>query len=123
MNGNSFLVDTNVILYLLKGDQKIAHILQDKQVFLSFITELELYSFKELNQSENNKIKGFLSECIIIDINAQIKELTIKIRKNFSTKLPDAIIAATSQYLNIPLLTYDKDFNKIIELDILLFEK
>jgi predicted nucleic acid-binding protein len=123
MNGTSFLADTNVILFLLKGNEKIAHVLQDKQVYISFITELELFSFKQLNSVETNRITNFLSECIIIDINPQIKELAVNIRKDYSTKLPDAIIAATAQFLSIPLLTYDRDFSKIKELEILFFEK
>jgi predicted nucleic acid-binding protein len=123
MNGTSFLADTNVILFLLKGNEKIAHVLQDKQVYISFITELELFSFKQLNSIETNRITNFLSECIIIDINPQIKELAVNIRKDYSTKLPDAIIAATAQFLSIPLLTYDRDFSKIKELEILFFEK
>ncbi|WP_416377625.1 PIN domain-containing protein [Algoriphagus persicinus] len=38
-------------------------------------------------------------------------------------KLPDAIIAATAFYLNIPLMTSDKRLSTLKELNILLFEK
>jgi len=36
MNGN-ILIDTNIALYLLEGDKKIAGILNRKRIFASFI--------------------------------------------------------------------------------------
>jgi predicted nucleic acid-binding protein len=58
-------------------------------------------------------IKRFLSNCKIIDINRSIKDTAINIRKSNKLKLPDAIIAATTLYLNIPLITADKGFKNI----------
>jgi predicted nucleic acid-binding protein len=49
----------------------------------------------------------------IVDINRSIKDTAIDIRRVDKVKLPDAIIAATANYLNIPLLTADKGFNAI----------
>jgi len=51
-----------------------------------------------------------------------ISELTIKLRRRYSLKLPDAIIAATALSLEIPLLTADKDFAKIKEIDCFILE-
>ena len=42
MSGNSLLVDTNIALYLLAGDERVAELLHGRDLFLSFITELEL---------------------------------------------------------------------------------
>ena len=36
-------------------------------------------------------------------------------------KLPDAIVAATAIYLDIPLVTFDTDFKKIDNLKLILF--
>jgi predicted nucleic acid-binding protein len=36
--------------------------------------------------------------------------------------LPDGIIAATSLFLNVPLITADKNFKKIKNLDITLYQ-
>jgi len=46
MSGNKLVADTNIILYLLNGDHTVKEILQGKDVYISFITEIELYSFK-----------------------------------------------------------------------------
>jgi predicted nucleic acid-binding protein len=42
MRGNSFLLDTNIILYLLDGKSELAEILDGTTVYISFISELEL---------------------------------------------------------------------------------
>jgi predicted nucleic acid-binding protein len=62
-------------------------------------------------------LKDFLSECYIVDIEPQIKELTIDIRSKSKIKLPDSIIAATAIYFDMPLLTTDRGFNRIPDLD------
>ncbi|KYG84289.1 twitching motility protein PilT [Roseivirga seohaensis] len=122
MSGNKLLLDTNILLYLLAGDQTLVDILQGKNIYISFITELELLSYN-LNASEKGDIEALLSECIIVDINSGIKKDTIQIRQAFGLKLPDAIIAATSQYLDIPLISADKGFGKVDSLNLVRYEK
>lgn len=123
MNGNSLLLDTNIILYLLSGDQTVANFLNDKTVFVSFVTELELLGYDDLEPEGKLIVENLLQDSTIIDINSEIKKVVIELRKAHKIKLPDAIIAATAFYLNIPLMTSDKRLSKLKELNILLFEK
>ena len=51
-----------------------------------------------------------------------MKEQTILLRKKYGIKLPDAIIAATAIKNRVPLLTADKGFRQIAELDLILLE-
>ena len=83
---------------------------------LSFISKLELLSFTEIDEKEENVIKSFINECTILNINSNIEDITIKLRKKYKIKLPDAIIAATSIDYNVPLITADRGFSKIQEL-------
>ena len=122
MSGTKFLLDTNVVLYLLSGDETIAELVNEKQLYVSFITELELLAYQEITEEEQNQIKSFLKECTVINISEQIKEKTIRIRKLHKVKLPDSIIAATSEYLNIPLITADVGFKKIEKLSTIFYE-
>ncbi|MFA5973337.1 MAG: hypothetical protein WC780_13385 [Lentimicrobiaceae bacterium] len=46
MNGNNILLDTNIVLYFLKGEDTLIPLLEDKNLYLSFITQLELLSAK-----------------------------------------------------------------------------
>ena len=121
MNGNRFLIDTNIAIYLLSGDLKITEILDEAQLHFSFISELELLSFKTLTEKEIEIIKNFLDDITIIDINEKIKEYTVELRSNYKLKMPDAIIAATAKYLKIPLLTADKEFGKVKNQQIILY--
>ncbi|MDR7128512.1 putative nucleic acid-binding protein [Algoriphagus sp. 4150] len=123
MNGNSLLLDTNIILYLLSGDRTIANFLNHKTVFVSFVTELELLGYEGLEPEGKLIVENLLEDSTIIDINSEIKKVVIELRKAHKIKLPDAIIAATAFYLNIPLMTSDKRLSKLKELNILLFEK
>ena len=123
MSGSSFLLDTNVILYLLSGNKTIADILPDSHLYVSFISQLELLGYKEITLKEQGLVKQFLQEVIIVDITEDIKNVTIDLKQRYSIKLPDAIIAATAIYLDIPLLTADKGFSKIEALNLALYEE
>ena len=123
MSGPSFLIDTNIALYLLSGNTTIAEIINGSQVFVSFITQLELLGYKGISTKEKLVVKKFLDDCIIIDINEEIKKHTILIKQKHQVKLPDSIIAATSIVFEIPLLTADKGFKKINKLNLALYEE
>jgi hypothetical protein len=122
MRGNSFLLDTNIILYLLDGKSELAEILDGTTVYISFVSELELLTYKGLTGWERENISLLLNEFVIVDINSDIKLKTIDIRSESNLKLPDSIIAATAAYLNITLFTADKDFSKVNNLDLILYE-
>ena len=123
MNGNRFLLDTNIILYILSGDKIIANYLRNKILYTSIICEIELFSYKSISLNEEKEIQKFLSKFRIISIDQSVKELSIQLRKKYSLKIPDTIIAATSISLGIPLVTADKGFKPISELTIDLYNK
>lgn len=123
MSGSNLVVDTNIILYLFKGDRLISDLLNDQQIYISFITELELLSFKSQSVREKKIIDSFLSDCSIIDITPAIKLLTVELRRTYSLKLPDAIVIATAHFLNMPLITADKALKKVEDIDIILIDR
>jgi len=79
MNGNSLLLDTNIVLYLLDGDQTLVSLLQEKQLYLSFISELELLSYKGISEQEAGTINRFVKECIVVDMASDIKDICVKL--------------------------------------------
>jgi len=121
MNGNNFLVDTNIVIYLLSGDKTIADLLDRKRIYISFITEIELLTFQNLTVNEKQIVKNLLADCIVIGMNDGIKDKTISIRINKKLKIPDAIIAATSLYLKIPIITADEQFKKVSDLELIYY--
>lgn len=46
--------------------------------------------------------------------------VAIEIRQQIPIKTPDAIIAATSKFLQLPLVTSDKGFKKIKGIELIL---
>jgi predicted nucleic acid-binding protein len=94
----------------------------DKDLVISFIIELELLSFPKISPDSEEFIKGLLMNCQIIDINPEVKDLTIEFRRKSKLKLPDSIVAATAFGLKLPLLTADKQFRSIEELQIIIYE-
>lgn len=123
MNGHKILVDTNILLYLINGNKKVSQILQGREVYVSFITELELLSYSELTAKQEMIIQSLLADCKIIGYSEWIKVHTIEITKNNKMKLPDCMILATAKLLDIPLLTADKRVTKSKVGSILLFEE
>ncbi len=123
MNGNNILLDTNIVLYLLGGEETLITLLEEKNLFLSFITQLELLGARNLRSDDILKIKEFIAECTVIDITQGIKDYAINIRQKYPVKLPDCIILATSLWLNMPLITADSDFKKIDIADLIYFKR
>jgi len=122
MSGTNLLVDTNILLYLLNGDKIVTELLNSKKIFVSFITEIELLSFKKLPSQEIKIIRQLLSDCTLIDMNEEIKLKTIELKLNYNLKIPDAIIGATSYYLKIPLVTADKQFKRVENIDLIFYD-
>ena len=82
---------------------------------ISFITELEALSYPYITERDERNIKNLLGEILIVDINKEIKDYTIDLRKRYKLKLPDAIVAATAIYLKADLITNDKEFSRVEE--------
>ena len=115
MNGNKFLLDTNIILYLIANMIDIND-LPEGEFLISFITELGLLSYSAISKSDEEKIKKFLKEIPIINIDQNIKNKTIEFRKKYKLKLPDAIIAATTFESNGILITNDETIKIVKEI-------
>ena len=121
MNGINLALDTNAIIAILNGNEIAIELVNNNHLYVSFVAELEAQSFQKLSSIDLKNVRSFLNECIIVDINSEIKKKTIDFRTKYSLKLPDAIIAATSFYLDMPLISGDKVFSKIEEISLVHF--
>ncbi len=119
----NILIDTNIALYFLGGDEQIAGVLDAQVVHVSFVTELELLGYPGITEQEDQLIRDFLDDCVVIDLNGQIKSRTVQLRRQYGLKLPDCIIAATSCYLGIPLFSADTDFLPVKEIDLMAYKR
>ena len=122
MNGIRIVCDTNPLVYLLDGNRDVARFLDNRQIYLSVITELELFGKSNLSSQDTEIIELLLNGCFIVDINQEVKRIYRDIKQNYTIKLPDAIVAATAIYLDMPLLTFDKRFKNISNLKLIMFD-
>jgi predicted nucleic acid-binding protein len=122
MSGNSFFLDTNILLYILNGDKVIKDKINNSKFYISFITELELLSFQNMLPIQENAIRSLIDDCIVVEYDSEVKENAIRLRRKHKMKLPDAIIAASAQKFVLPLVTADKSFSKIDEINIYLYQ-
>lgn len=120
MNGNKIFIDTNICIYLLNGDEVLAELLQDQNIFISAITEMELYVFHD-SEKVAKILNEFIASITIIDIDQRVKSQTINIRKSTKLKLPDSIIAASALVHGMPFISADKSFKKVKELDLIYY--
>ena len=115
----SYALDTNSILYYLKkhknlSDFFISIIQGSEPVSLSVVNKIELLSYSGLQEEDEKQIKEFIQDFKMRELDDEIVDKTIEVRKKYKLKLPDAIIAATAMINNLILVTHNKkDFKKI----------
>jgi hypothetical protein len=119
-----YLLDTNALIRLLIGDPLSEGFSRaNPEVCISVITEIELLSFSKLTHSEESKIKSLLSKLNVVMLDAAIKDKTIYIRRQYSLKIPDAIIAATAICNNAIIVTDDKVFSRIKNIKVMNLQR
>lgn len=106
------MADTNILLYVLKGNSIIGNLIKGYKIHISFISELELFAFKQISASEEQAIKHLLDYCTMVGWNENIQKEAIFLRKKTGLKIPDSLILATAVANDIPLLTADRSFEK-----------
>lgn len=104
----TYLLDTNTIIYALNLKLKFPK----ARYLISIITEIELLAYSKLSQSDEQNLRRLFSNFEIVNISENIKEKTIKIRKEFKFKLPDSFIVASALENNAILVTSDKQLLK-----------
>jgi predicted nucleic acid-binding protein len=112
MTKSRFVLDTNAVIFLTTRGNVIPsgleNDLDEADLFISVITEIELFAKPELPSDEEKNLRVFLSDRIsIIDLTNEIKKEVIALRRSTKYKLPDCIVAATAIVLNATLLTAD----------------
>jgi predicted nucleic acid-binding protein len=116
MSGNTdYLVDTNIIIYYLNGDEIAINWFKENKdrLSISIIASLEVLSYP-FTEQEDRIVRHFLGAFRLFDLDQSIFEKTIKLRRTHKIKLPDSIIAATASCHNLTLVTKNvSDFNNL----------
>lgn len=116
-------LDTNIVIYFLKGDEQIREILIEElrglPVFVSVITETELLAYPSLTDRDEEAVNSFLEKTILIPVDSRVARLAAMFRRRRKISLGDGLIAATAVLTQTVLLSRNvKDFQVIPELRI-----
>lgn len=117
MSGIKYLLDTNVVIGLLKAFPDAINLLQVYPDLLegcaiSQITRMELLGFPQLDTESKQQVLAFLDNCPVVLLDENIEQVAIKLRRSGRFKLPDAIIAATAHVNTLTLITLDERLEK-----------
>ena len=125
---NTIALDTNIAIDILNGKKDILTKYEKYSTIHLPVTvcgELLFGAANSVNVKKNlANYRGFISNCMILNINSAIAEQYAKIRKKLKDKgtpIPenDIWIAATCIVYEISLATNDKHFNNIEDLKLL----
>lgn len=117
------LLDSNIVIYLSQKKLSTEEVFDKNHRYsISLVTYMEILSYNFASNDEENFIRKLLSMFEIIDIDKEIAEKVIQLKKNRKIKLPDAIIVATTLALNATLYTNDKQLHTIEHLNIRYFD-
>ena len=119
--GKKFLIDTNTII-----DAQMKKLPQEGLIFLadiinddftiSFITYIEFLGYKDVTKASED----FIALADVIEINKEIIDTCISLRKIRNIKLPDAIIAATALVYKLTIVSHNSsDFQNIKGLSVI----
>lgn len=101
-----YLLDTNALIYLQGG--RLAHGLPVGSYAFSVISEIELLSWPRMQPEQELVWRGLLASLHRVELDADVRESAIRLRRERHLKIPDALIAASSLVLDATLLTNDQ---------------
>ena len=86
---------------------------------MSTVTELELYSYPDLNDEEEAAIKQLLTDMFVVPLDSRLARYAGYLRRLYRLKTPDSAIAATAMLTKTTLLTRNvDDFRQIDDLKV-----
>lgn len=120
-----YTLDTNAVIYYLRGDSSVVQILEDifikdVPIYISALSEAELFGYPQIRADETVRIDSLLKTLSTIPVDSRIARTAGFLRHTYGLKLADSVIAATALFTGTTLLTRNiRDFRRISELSLL----
>ena len=114
--GQGYLIDTNTTIDYLsdKLPAKSAEFIGKIDSQLSVISRMELLAWPNATEEQLKVLEAFVGSSNIFSLSEPVIIESIRIRKTYRIKLPDAIIAATALVFDLTLITLNTvDFKNI----------
>lgn len=86
MTGIDHVIDTNVIIGLLKGHTAAVELARDaglrlERAAISQITRMELLGYPELTEEEDRAARAFIGACHVIGLDDDVERHAVRIRR------------------------------------------
>lgn len=122
-----YVLDTNAIIYYTDGGPASVIVLErifaedDRPVYVSTLTELELFSYARITREEERRLETFLEAVQILPVTSEIARLAARLRRSYpGLKAFDSGIAATAISTNSALVTRNiSDFRAVDRLSLM----
>lgn len=126
LNNKRFLLDTNAIIALLRGNKVLVDSLENAGwIGTSILSIIEFLSFPKISETDTSLFNEFIKRIFVVDIRLEDQVLLsniIRIRKSRKLKLPDAIIVSAALSNDCILITADRELLRLSDIEILSFE-
>jgi len=117
MSGERYLLDTNAIVLLLRGDLSLQQRLQHAEwVGISILSQIEFLAFPNITEQDRKTFEQFSDKVEVVGLartEPALIDRIVSLRAQYRLKLPDAIIAATGIERNAILITEDAQLRKL----------
>jgi predicted nucleic acid-binding protein len=119
-----FLLDSDIIIWHLRGREEVTAMLRDLQRFgvpgCSALSVLEVQL--GVKKGEEERTNYFFKYLRVFDVNREIADKAAQLireskGKGVTLDIPDAIIASTCILYNLILVTYNRKYYPIAELE------
>jgi predicted nucleic acid-binding protein len=122
-----FLLDTDIIIYLIAGNEKTMRFLEglnQTNFAISAVSHFEVLAGADKNKTTSKQLNHYLNSFQILEVNATTSFLAAKITNQTAStsKFKDLLIAANAIEHNITLITADKALAKTPKLKSKLLE-
>ena len=121
-----YVLDTNAIIYYTDDEPAAIAALEplfsaNQPIYISTLTELELFSHAALTEEEEMRLEAFLEAVHILPLTSQIARIAGDLRRaHAGLKAFDSGIAATALFTHSQLITRNiRDFHDIDGLSLL----
>ena len=113
--GIRYLLDTNIVskYFCNQLEENITSLIENLVPEISVITQLELLSYTGFSTEELSIVNEFISDAAVHELDSSVVNETIRLRRKYKIKTPDAIIAATAIVNKLHLISYDASFKNI----------
>lgn len=117
------ILDSNIVIYAFEPkcrESSLESFLLQGDFSVSNVTRLEVMGYWRNSDAEFERFALFFDTTHVIAISSEIIDRAIRLRRQRSLGLADAIIAASALIYRLPLVTHNtRDFQWIAELELI----